>query len=109
MAFGAEGRARYQRQVMLVDQVFSQFQIGADTFDLLDQAFDIGEGVERAIGLQTADAGDVVQGIDQKIVAFFEGFDHRLHAALVATQGGYCGSLGDGAGIRGALALHGVH
>ena len=52
MAGGAEGRPRHQGDAGMLDQVLGEFYVIGDARHRLDEALNLGEGVEGAVARQ---------------------------------------------------------
>src|SRR5690554_2597404 len=109
MARAAEGRTRNQGNAGFGQQFLGEFYVCTHAFGGVDSALEAREHVESAVAVGAFNPRQFVQGVYQPVVAFFERFDHFTHASLVAIQGGSRGSLGDGAGVGGALGLDFLH
>ena len=70
-----------------------------------EQARQVGVGVERSLGLQTGDAGNVVEHAVHGPTAPVEDRSHHLDRAEVTLDGGECRALGDVAHVRREVRL----
>ena len=70
---------------------------------------DVQQDIERALGLEGGDQGNLGQAAVHEVPPLFKGLAHFLHAGLVSVQGGQAGILGDGVGVAGGVALEGGH